>query len=85
MVRIKMSGANPQNGDYGDATGENRYSGMIQEDHNAPANLPQDPVMKYYPASMYRMDFYYDGTQEGIDDYARINAKKINRSMREDT
>jgi hypothetical protein len=40
---------------------EARDAGMISEDHNAMANLPQNVIMKQYPQDR-------DYTPEGLDD-----------------
>jgi len=45
---------------------EARDSRMISEDHSAMANLPQQPVMKYYPRNDYER-YDLDDTQSGID------------------
>lgn len=42
-------------------------AGMIHEDHMAPANLPQKPVMSYYPKFEYGLGGYLNDTIGGID------------------
>ena len=44
--------------------------GMIHEDHNAPANLPQEKIMRYYPQTAYTdgMGGYIDDTVRGVDE-----------------
>lgn len=45
---------------------EMRDAGMIHEDHHALANLPQQPIMKYYSTEGY-MPEGLDDTIRGID------------------
>lgn len=42
-------------------------AGMIREDHNAVANLPQEVMMKEYPKTGPYMPEYLDDTIRGID------------------
>jgi len=52
-------------------------SGMIDEDHKAMANMPQNVVMKAYPKSpMGDLDGYKDNIQ-GIDERLRHDAGKM--------
>lgn len=53
------------------------YMGMISEDRNAPANLPQGVVHKMYPASEYFDGYYLDDTIRGIDENAKDNSEKV--------
>lgn len=46
---------------------EMRDAGMIQEDHRALANLPQQPIMKYYEGGYHYMPEGLDDTIRGID------------------
>lgn len=47
---------------------DSRYYGMLSEDHNAPANLPQEVVHTYYPKCDYMGDYDIDDTIRGLDD-----------------
>ena len=40
---------------------------MVHEDHMAMANLPEKPIMRYYPKFEYGLDGYLDDTIGGID------------------
>ena len=52
-------------------------SGMIDEDHNAMANMPQEVRMKAYPKTpMGDLDGYKDNIQ-GIDERLRHDAGKM--------
>lgn len=51
---------------------------MISEDHNAPANLPQQPIMKYWDHTRGYMPEVLDDTIHGID--SQINADNNARS-----
>ena len=46
---------------------EREDAGMIHEDHNAVANLPQEVMMKMYPNADYGMPEELDDTIRGID------------------
>lgn len=45
---------------------ERMDAGMISEDHNAMANMPQDVKMMYYPKARYST-YDLDDTMRGID------------------
>lgn len=47
---------------------------MIQEDHSAMANLPQDVVMRNYPKNPYAMSQVPD-TIAGVDNQIREDSK----------
>lgn len=49
-------------------------SRMIQEDHAAMANMPQNVIMKYYPSTAYDNDMVPD-TIVGIDVQVRDDMK----------
>lgn len=65
--------------DYGRVAGE---SSMIHEDHRAPANLPQEKMLKYYPECEYIDQGYYNDGRDGIDRRLDDEVRKIDRSMR---
>jgi len=56
---------------------DSAYSGMISEDHSAPANLPQGVVHKYYPKCKYMDRYALDDTMNGLDDTRSYDIKKI--------
>ena len=56
-------------------------SHMIREDHSAPSNLPQHPVIREYPRGSYGLPMYLDDTIEGIDDYAKQNYRRIKEDI----
>lgn len=64
---------------------DDRFMGMIGEDHSAPANLPQEVVHKYYPKCEYMDRYELDDTIEGIDenndDSVREIEKRHSKSM----
>jgi hypothetical protein len=43
------------------------------------ANMPEEKVMKEYPKADYGLDGDYKDTIEGIDMFAKENAKKIRK------
>ena len=53
------------------------FMGMISEDRNAPANLPQGVVHKYYPKCDYMDKYGLDDTIRGVDDTNRDNIKMV--------
>lgn len=60
---------------------ERDFAGMIKEDRSAPANLPQEKIMKYYPDTYYARSGYLDDTI-GMVDYQidqDASAKDIKR------
>lgn len=66
---------------YRRVSGESAMDGMISEDHRAPANLPQNVVMREYPSWRYLEGAYYDDTLRGLDDMNDENERKVHRSM----
>lgn len=56
---------------------DDRFMGMISEDHSAPANLPQNVVHKYYPKDQMVDNYYLDDTLCGIDDNIDDSVRKI--------
>lgn len=44
-----------------------KKNGIMSEDHNAMANLPQNVVMEYYPKNRSMMPNFMDDTIQGID------------------
>jgi hypothetical protein len=57
-------------------------AGMIHEDHNAVANLPQDVMMKYYPREGGYTPEDLDDTIKGIDHQMGYdNRKKMEHFM----
>lgn len=55
------------------------YYGMIKEDHNAPSNLPQEVVHKYYPKCSYMDAYELDDTNRGLDDTRNDDIRKIEK------
>lgn len=51
---------------------------MIHEDHNAPANLPQEKIMKDFPKCRYLEEDIND-TYQKIDDNSDYNVDKLKR------
>lgn len=58
---------------------DDRFMGMISEDHSAPANLPQRVVHSYYPKEEVIDSYYLDDTIRGIDDNIDDSVRKIDR------
>ena len=69
----------PASGDsYRKVTGENKMSRMIQEDHNAVANLPQEVHYKPWPKQPVGVGYYLDDTIDGIDDTLHDTMRRVN-------
>lgn len=56
---------------------DSQYKGMMHEDHSAPANLPQDKKLEYYPPRDYVDNYHLDDTILGIDDNSRNSVGKV--------
>lgn len=54
---------------------------MIHEDHNAVANLPQQPIMKYYPVSSKYMPEGIDDSIRGIDFQIDLDDSRRDKTM----
>jgi len=61
---------------------EMKEAGMISEDYNAVANLPQHPVMKEWPKSPYGMPGDIDDTISGIDRQMSADNNQRRKHMR---
>lgn len=59
--------------------GEMSEAGMIKEDHNAIANLPQEVVMKPYPYAYSYEPEEYDDTIRGVDRQLSMDDSKRNK------
>lgn len=59
---------------------EMQDGGMIHEDHNAIANMPQNVMMKMYPKEGYYLPENLDDTIRGIDRQIMIDDKKRMKS-----
>jgi hypothetical protein len=56
-------------------------SGMIREDRNATANLPQNVIMKdYYKGNNYGYEVGLDDTVSGVDRQMKEDARGMKRS-----
>ena len=62
---------------------DNKMSGMIREEHNDYANMPQEVHHKKYPNDNYPCPGGYRDNIEGIDAYARENHKTIMKQKRD--
>lgn len=58
---------------------EGSDSGMIASDYSAPANLPQQPILKEYPKYTYTGYEGLDDTSKGIDVQTRDDNKEKKR------
>lgn len=67
---------------YRRVTGEDRM-GMISEDHNDVANLPQEVVYRPYPKMPLGNDYYLDDTIVGVDDNLEDSKRTIDRHQSE--
>jgi hypothetical protein len=56
-------------------------AGMIYEDHNAVANLPQYVVYREYPKVGYGMNFHLDDTARGVDNQMDEDQREMKREM----
>lgn len=55
------------------------YMGMLNEDRNAPANLPQNVIHKFYPGTNSADKYYLDDTYNGIDEDIENSVERIER------
>ncbi len=62
---------------------DDRFMGMISEDHSCPSNLPQHVVHKYYPQNEYMDRYELDDTIEGIDDNINDSIHEIEHNPSE--
>ena len=53
------------------------FFGMISEDHNAPANLPQHVIHKMYPKTDFSGRYELDDTIRGLDDVRRDDIRNM--------
>ena len=60
---------------------EHRDAGMIHEDHNAIANLPQGVVMREYPKSHDYLDWSSDDTAGGIHAQMDLDHGKMRKTF----
>ena len=58
---------------------ERRATGMISEDRNATANLPQDVKYHAWPKTGLYGDFDLDDTIKGIDEQIDADGRKMMR------
>ena len=58
---------------------DSQFTGMIHEDHGAPANLPQHVVHHPYPKCGYMDAYELDDTIRGLDDTRNDDVRKIER------
>lgn len=56
---------------------DSRFMGMLHEDRNAPANLPQGVVHKFYPQESYSTRYELDDTISGIDENLHDTKQKV--------
>ena len=56
---------------------DSRFMGMISEDHNAPSNLPQHEVHRYYPKSDFMDRYELDDTIHGVDENLSSGVRKL--------
>ena len=61
---------------------ERRDANMIHEDHAAPANLPQQPVMKYWHENRNYLPEVLDDTIRGIDSQIASDDRERSGGMR---
>lgn len=54
---------------------------MIHEDHSAPANLPQEVMMKYWPREEGYIPERLDDSITGIDEQEGADNRKKNQHM----
>lgn len=60
---------------------KDRERGMITEDYNAVANLPQQVIMKEWPEAQYGLDGYYDDGISGVDKQMYKDVSKARSRM----
>ena len=60
---------------------DDEYSGMIAEDHRAPANLPQDVVHKYYPSRRYMDKYTLEDSLVGATNNINDSVDKLNENQ----
>jgi hypothetical protein len=58
---------------------DSQFMGMISEDHQAPANLPQNVVHKYYPKCGYMGAHELDDTIAGLDDTRKEDVRLLEK------
>ena len=63
---------------------DSQFYGMIKEDHNAMANLPQDVKMEYYPKVSYLDAYELDDTMRGLDDTRSDDVLNMERHASKD-
>ncbi len=66
----------------GRRTQEMQDAGMIKEDHNAIANMPQDVMIKPYPKSYDYMPEGLDDRISGIDRQINLDDSKRDKHMK---
>jgi hypothetical protein len=66
-------------GIHGRAADDRMAEGMIREDKNAMANLPQEVMIKQYPRVRYEMDENINDNLRGIDRQMEDDGKKQKR------
>lgn len=61
---------------------EAQDASMIREDHSAPANLPQERVLKYYPSPAGMDNGWLNDTLSGVDKQIKADADKRNSQFK---
>ncbi len=56
---------------------DSSYYGMLGEDRDAPANLPQEVVHEYYPRCDYMGRYELDDTIRSLDDTRDYDIRKV--------
>ena len=70
-----------ENSEYDRRSEREEDYGMIREDHEAPANLPQHVVHRYYPRGGYGPDYDIDDTIRGVDDQMMDDDRGLDRHL----
>ena len=60
---------------------EYKDAAMIKEDRNAPANLPQNVILKYFPKSNCYMPEVLDDSLGGVDKQIDLDVNAVRRGF----
>lgn len=61
---------------------ERKESHMLSEDHGAPANMPQNVIMKEWPKDGNPMNMESDDTISGIDHQMSEDSRQLHKGIK---